>query len=169
MAKIVIVHRDRCLGCKSCELACAMAHCQVESLVEAIHGESRPQSRMHVEPGCGYGIPMHCMHCEDAPCMAVCPTEAISRTSKDSPVLMDQERCIGCRFCLLACPFGAIDVSREGKAMIKCDMCIERTEAGELPACVSACPTGALKFQEIDAWLKNRRRQAAELLRASDR
>ena len=100
--------------------------------------------------------------------MAVCPTEAISRASQDAPVLMDQQRCIGCKFCLLACPFGVISISHEGKAMIKCDLCVERTEAGREPACVSACPTGALKFQEIDAWLTRRRRQAAELLRASN-
>jgi carbon-monoxide dehydrogenase iron sulfur subunit len=75
-------------------------------------------------------------------------------------VLLDQDRCIGCKFCMLVCPFGVIALSRDGKAMIKCDLCVERTEAGELPACVAACPTGALKFVELDEHLRQRRREA---------
>ena len=167
MAKMIVVDHDRCLGCKSCELACAMAHCEARTLVEAVYGEARPQARVHVEPAGRFGIPIHCMHCEDAPCIAICPTEAIARTSEDAPVLIDQDRCIGCKYCMLVCPFGVISVSREGKAMIKCDMCIDRTEAGEEPACVATCPTGALKFEEIDEWLADRRRRAAELLRTA--
>jgi len=167
MAKIIVVDLDRCLGCKSCELACALAHSEGETLVEAVRAEAPPQARVHVEPAGRYGLPLQCRHCEDAPCVAICPTEAIARTSEDAPVLIDQDRCIGCKYCMLVCPFGVISVSREGKAMIKCDMCIERTEAGEGPACVAACPTGALKFEEIDEWLADRRRRAAELLRTA--
>ena len=71
------------------------------------------------------------------------PREAIHRFSDDGPVLLEAERCIVCRLCLIVCPFGVIDISRNGKAVIKCDQCLERTEAGEDPACVTACPTGA--------------------------
>jgi carbon-monoxide dehydrogenase iron sulfur subunit len=161
MAKIVVATEGRCLGCKSCEIACAMAHSEAKTLAEAVRADVPPQSRVHVEPLDAGGLPLQCRHCEDAPCVAVCPTGAIRRASDDAPVLLDAEACIGCRFCMLVCPFGVIDLSRDGKAMIKCDLCIERTEAGEEPACVAACPTGGLKFVEIDAWLRTRRREAA--------
>lgn len=171
MAKMIVVDERRCLGCKSCELACAMAHSEAASLVEALLAESRPQSRIHVEPleapapqgalleaGC---MPMQCRHCEDAPCMAVCPSGAIYRPETGGPVLLDPQRCIGCKFCIVACPFGVIALSRDGKAVVKCDRCRERLAGGELPACVDACPTGALEYRDLDEWLAERRREAA--------
>ncbi len=163
MAKIIVVDEERCLGCKSCTIACAMAHCEAQTLVEAMNAENPPQARVHIEPVGAFGMPMQCRHCEEAPCITVCPTEAIYRAEGEaSPVLMDQDRCIGCKMCMFVCPFGVIELSRDGKAMIKCDMCIERTEASEPPACVAACPTGALRFEELDDYLRQRRRQAAQ-------
>ncbi len=167
MAKMITVNEQRCLGCKSCVLECAMAHTEAKTLIEALTSETPPQPRLHVEPLDQFAMPLQCRHCEDAPCMMVCPTEAIHRFSDLGPVLLDQERCIGCKFCLMVCPFGVIDVSRDGKAMIKCDQCIERTEAGEDPACVAACPTGAIKFVELDDYLRNQRRKVALMLAAS--
>ena len=159
MAKMIVVDEQRCLGCRSCVLECAMAHTQAGSLAEALAAETPPQPRLHVEPLGEFGMPLQCRHCEDAPCMTVCPTDAIHRLSEHGPVVLEQERCIGCRFCLIVCPFGVIDLSRDGKAMIKCDLCIERTEAGQEPACVAACPTGALKFEEVTEYLRQRRRE----------
>jgi len=144
-----------------------MAHCGALALAEAVKSGARPQSRVHVEPVGQYGAPVQCHHCENAPCTAACPTGAITRESPDDPVLLDQGACIGCRYCMLVCPFGAISISATGKAMLKCDMCIERTEAGELPACVEACHTGALKFEEVNEWLSERRRRSVELLQAA--
>lgn len=164
MAKVIVVDNQRCLGCRSCMLECAMAHTEAKTLIEAISSDTPPQPRIYIEPVGKFGMPLQCRHCEDAPCMTVCPTEAIQRLSPDSPVLLDADRCIGCRFCMFACPFGIIDLSRDGKAVIKCDMCIQRTEAGELPACVAACPTRALSFVELDDHLRQRRREAAQML-----
>ena len=96
--------------------------------------------------------------------MTVCPTEAIHRVCDTGPVLLNREQCIGCKFCILVCPFGVIDLSRDGKAVVKCDLCIERTEAGEEPACVAACPTGSLRFVELDEMLAQRRRTIVELV-----
>ena len=93
--------------------------------------------------------------------MAVCPTGAIHRFGENGPVVLDPESCIGCKFCVLVCPFGVIELSADGKAMTKCDLCIERTEAGGVPACVAACPTCGLRFVEIESWPKQRRREAA--------
>jgi len=169
MAKVITVDADRCLGCKSCMIECAMAHTQARSLVEAMKADTPPQSRVHVEPIGPFGMPLQCRHCEDAPCIGICPTEAIARLDKDGPVILDADRCIGCRLCMLVCPFGVIDMSRDGKAMVKCDMCIERTQAGELPACVAACPTNAIRYEELDEYLRQRRRQAAERIAAAER
>lgn len=168
MPKMVVVNTERCLGCKSCMLACALAHAEARSLVEAVTTGTPLEPRIHVEPGGRFGIPLHCQHCEDAPCVAVCPTEALRRAAPGAPVLLEAERCIGCRYCLVACPFGVIGLSRTGKASIKCDLCVERTKAGEEPACVAACPTGALVFCEVEAWLRERRLRAAERVAAAE-
>lgn len=167
MAKFIVVDETRCLACKQCMISCALAHSEAETLAQAVTAGTPIQPRVHVEPVGEYGMPMQCRHCSDAPCVAICPTGAIARSADDAPVLIDRQRCIGCQYCLLACPFGAIDMVRDGKAVLKCDMCIELTEAGGEPACVSACPTCALTFREIDDWLKQRRRKAAELLQTA--
>jgi len=167
MPKMIVVDDQRCLGCKTCMLECAMAHSEAKTLAAAVEAPVRPQSRIYVEPSHEFGVPLQCCHCEDAPCLLVCPTEAIHRPVENGPVLIDEERCIGCKYCVLVCPFGVIDLSRDGKAAVKCDLCIKRTEAGKEPACVSACPTGALKFEEMSAFLRQRRRQAGAMLAAA--
>jgi carbon-monoxide dehydrogenase iron sulfur subunit len=169
MAKMIVVDEERCLACKQCMIECAMAHTEARTLIEAMRSDSPPQPRVHVEPVERFGMPLQCRHCEDAPCILVCPTEAIYRPSADGPVLIDAERCIGCSSCLIVCPFGVIDMSRDGKATIKCDLCIQRTEAGEEPACVAGCPTGALQFRELDDMLRQRRREAARRLAAAEK
>ncbi len=142
MTKVIVVEEKRCLACGSCMLECAMAHTDARTLAEALQAETPPQPRVYVEPIGQFGMPLQCRHCEDAPCITICPTQAIHRFSDEGPVLLEAERCIVCRLCLIVCPFGVIDISRNGKAVIKCDQCLERTEAGEDPACVTACPTG---------------------------
>ena len=164
MAKIIVVDEQRCLACKTCVIECAMAHTDAASLTEALQSDTPPQPRVHVEPYGTFGIPIQCRHCEDAPCVMVCPTEAISRPNPDGPVVIDRQRCIGCKSCMLVCPFGVIDLLRDGKAVIKCDLCMKLTEKGEEPACVSGCPTGALQFVELEEWVASRRRQAAAQL-----
>jgi len=162
MTKIIVVNEERCLGCKSCVIECAVAHSHAKDLVEALRAGEPLQARVHVEPFKDFGMPLQCRHCEDAPCLAICPTEAIHRPVENGPVLIDAERCIGCKFCVVVCPFGVIDLSKDGKATVKCDLCIERTEVGEEPACVAACPTGALEFCDLDEWLKRRRKAATK-------
>ena len=162
MTKVIVVEQERCLACGSCMLECAMAHTDARTLAEALQAETPPQPRVYVEPIGQFGMPLQCRHCEEAPCIAVCPTHAIDQLRSGGPVLLNQDRCIGCRFCVLVCPFGVIELARSGKVMIKCDLCIARTEVGEDPACVSACPTRAMQFRELDEWLRERRREAAK-------
>ncbi|MCK4292271.1 MAG: 4Fe-4S binding protein [Planctomycetes bacterium] len=164
MAKAIMIDIEKCLACKSCEIACAVAHSKSGILEECMTEQPKPQTRVTVEAAGEFGVPMQCRHCEDAPCITVCPTEAIHRHQPDGPVLIEQDKCIGCKFCLMVCPFGVINVSNDDKVMVKCDLCIERTEAGQEPACVEACPTKALKLVDEKDLATGKRRAAAREL-----
>ena len=157
MGKIIVVNIEKCLACKSCEIACALAHSKSKVLEEAVAESPKPQRRVTVEAAGDFGVPMQCRHCEDAPCIMVCPTKAIHQQQAEGPVLIDKDLCIGCKFCLMVCPFGVIDISSDGKVMIKCDLCIERAKQGQEPACVEACPTKAIKFADERELVKSKR------------
>ena len=159
--KILVCRIERCMACKSCEVACAVVHSKSKDLHGAILEEPRPQRRVTVEAAGAQAIPIQCRHCEDAPCIAVCPTGAIARAGERGPVLIAEDRCIGCKLCLVVCPFGVIEVSRSGRAVVKCDLCIERTKAGEEPACVAACPTTALRLVDAGEFSRRKRHKAA--------
>ena len=154
--KIIYIDPEKCLGCKSCELACAVAHSQSKNLLEAIGEEPRPAHRISVIASEDVVLPLQCRHCEEAPCVEVCPSGALTR-EKNGIVFLDEKLCIGCQFCVIVCPFGVIETNKEGKAVIKCDLCRERLEEGEEPACVAACPTGSLKFVEAEEASKTKR------------
>jgi carbon-monoxide dehydrogenase iron sulfur subunit len=131
--------------------------------VEAIKQGARP--RIFIEAAGAFAVPLQCRHCEDAPCARVCPSGALSRPSEAEPVLIDQEKCIGCGFCVQACPFGVIRLApspgSDAKAVIKCDLCFGRQAQGLQPACVEACPVRALKFVEVEENARQARRTAA--------
>lgn len=164
MDKVIMVIIEKCLACKSCEVACAVEHSKSQVLEEAAAEEPKPKRRVTVEAAGEFGVPLQCRHCEDAPCVAVCPTAAIHRQKADGPVLIEQERCIGCKFCIMVCPFGVIDISCDGKIAVKCDFCIERTKTGREPACVEACPTKALQLVDEKELAASKRRSAAQEL-----
>lgn len=146
----ILVDPAKCLACKSCELACAIEHSKSKELVMAICEKPLSKSRVKVESAAELTMPMQCRHCEDAPCVKICPTKAIKRNQDSEPVLIDEKLCIGCKWCILVCPFGSISIYKGAKSVTKCDLCFERTEKGEYPACVIACPTEALKFKSLD-------------------
>jgi carbon-monoxide dehydrogenase iron sulfur subunit len=160
--RMVVVRVDKCLACKSCELACAVAHSTSKNLEQAIREEPKPKPRLKVGQGKGFTAPLMCRHCEDAPCAAACPTGALSRPSKGSPVVVNQALCVGCSSCVLACPFGVIRPGADGRSIIKCDQCVERVADGELPACVSSCPTHALQFKTVEEVLAEKERTELE-------
>lgn len=162
---MLFVDISRCMGCHSCEVACAVAHSESKELAAAILEEPRPSSRVTVEAAGERAVPLQCRHCEEAPCVAICPTEAVEKLGPNQPVLIRQEQCIGCKFCIMVCPFGVITMRRDGKVALKCDLCLDRLDAGDEPACVAACPSGALQFRDIDQWLAQRRREAAAQVR----
>jgi carbon-monoxide dehydrogenase iron sulfur subunit len=156
------------MACRACEIACAVAHAGTDDLVEAIV-EKGAKPRIYIESAGSLVVPLQCRHCEDAPCVVVCPSGALSRPDQEGPVAVDPQRCIGCAFCVQACPFGVIrlgrrpgaDTSDGQMAVIKCDLCATRQAEGLEPACVSSCPVGALVFVEVDDTAKIARLRAA--------
>jgi Fe-S-cluster-containing dehydrogenase component len=94
---------------------------------------------------------MPCMHCEKPACLAVCPTAAISKRAEDGLVLINEGKCIGCRYCSWACPYGAIGFDAERRVADKCTYCEHLLARGETPACVSKCPGHALSFGPVEA------------------
>jgi carbon-monoxide dehydrogenase iron sulfur subunit len=164
--KRIVADPRKCLACRACEFACALAHAQSEDLVEAIFQQGA-KPRIYIESAGGLSVPLQCRHCEDAPCVRVCPSGALSRPSEAEPVLVDQEKCIGCAFCVQACPFGVISLASEDKVVIKCDLCIGRQAEGLQPACVVACPVGALSLEEVIQGAKRLRLRVAEEIAAA--
>ena len=164
MEGMIIINVGKCMGCKSCELACAVAHSSTKDLNSLVNIEEKPGYRIHVVAYEHNAVPVHCNHCDDAPCMLVCPTGAIYREGEKGPVLLDNARCIGCKMCVQACPFGVITIKLDGKGVLKCDLCMERLTEGQDPACVAACPTNALIFSDEKQMNYAKRLKAAGLL-----
>lgn len=167
--KTIELRIDRCMACRNCELACAIAHSVAKDLAKAVQDGENPGHRIYIESYGSKAVPVHCNHCEEAACMMACPTGAIHRNGHGKPVLVDKERCIGCRMCVQACPFGVITMSPDGKGVLKCDQCVERLARGQEPACVNACPTKALQYVDVeDANRSKRQKVAGKVAAASE-
>ncbi len=150
MTKVLTIDPATCTSCRLCEMACSQGHT----------GEYRPSRanvRVAIYPEDAIYFPVVCMQCDDAPCMAVCPSAALVRDGETNAVLVVEDRCVGCRICSLACPFGAINYW-SGKAH-KCDLC------GGYPECVAFCPTEALTFETEERSTAPARQAFADRLR----
>lgn len=180
MNRFIAIHPDRCIGCGTCRAACSAGHREV-----GLQGEPRLSLVMTRDVSAA----VTCHHCEGAPCLQVCPVSAIYR--QDGAIVVNEQRCVGCRLCAIACPFGAIHPSGTSIAgvagmavktptfpagldpilqwevgvytcAVKCDLC-GYDEAG--PQCVSACPTSALEYvtpQIVEEEKRERNRHAAD-------
>ena len=146
MQKAIFTLMERCVACKSCEIACAVAHSQSGILATAQFEEPLPRSRVRITSAGAYSFASRCVHCEDAACIAACPTGAMHREAKTGVVAVDQDRCIGCWMCVVTCPFGAVTADPGTGKALKCDLCAARGAMGLGPACVDACPTGAMVY-----------------------
>ncbi len=155
--KEIFVRLDRCMGCKSCEIACAVEHSKSKSLFGAIAERPLPVRRVYVEKADDQKIPLVCRHCEDAPCVAVCRTGAMSQDPTTGTVDRDQERCVGCWMCAMICPYGVIGRQAEVRKAVKCDRC----KSLDVPACVTACPSRTLVFTGQREFMEMMRREAA--------
>lgn len=162
---IVFVNPERCIGCKQCQIACAVEHSQSKNLYSVVFESPIPHPRIHAAPGLylNTSFPNKCRHCNPAPCMAACPTGAISRDADLDIVLINGYKCITCGMCAMVCPFDVITyyasptVKLDKAIAIKCDNCIERQRRGEIPACVEVCKVGALQFGDINELVKQAR------------
>lgn len=161
MSKHITAALELCVGCHTCELACAMAHSEYGDIEQmAIKGE-KPGYRIHVESFKARPVPVNCQQCDEPACVYACPTGAVERLAAGKPVLVDDERCIGCSMCVQACPFGMMKMKSDGTSAMKCDLCVSRLAAGQRPACVESCPTKALMFEEEEARNREKRKAAA--------
>jgi Fe-S-cluster-containing hydrogenase component 2 len=139
MNRFIVADSEKCIGCRTCEVACVVSHQDTQdcAAVTAVAFSSR----IRVIKGGAFTTAVACHQCEDAPCANVCPTQAIR--SEAGVWRVEQSRCIGCKSCMVACPFGAMQVAvvAEHVQALKCDLCAHRADG---PACVAACPTHAL-------------------------
>lgn len=151
----ILIDLTRCAGCNSCALACKesnrLPNANVEPLAlgsdtyTCVTGRQLTTSRGDVEVRY---IKQQCMHCLKAACVSACPAAAMYK-SESGAVVYRPERCLGCRYCQLACPFGIPRFEWENgvtPVISKCWLCYNRLQRGQSPACVAACPTGALRF-----------------------
>lgn len=150
MAVGFYVDMYRCVGCKACQVACKDKNrLEVGTNFRTVQTYS-VGAFPHV--AC-YSFSQTCNHCESPACLNACKAGAI-RKAPDGTVLLDQDACVGCKRCVLACPYGHPKFIASLGVVGKCDGCAGLRQAGQLPACVAACPTRALDFGEMDALRK---------------
>lgn len=147
----MLIDVTRCTGCQSCALACKETYNRPNPTVEPAALSSDAYTFIDLRPGANPAEPLavkrQCMHCQHPACVSACTVGALTK-SADGPVVYESKKCIGCRYCQYACPFGVptYDWSNPLGLIHKCQMCVERLQEGELPACVESCPAGALRF-----------------------
>jgi formate dehydrogenase iron-sulfur subunit len=159
MSRAILYDSTLCIGCKSCEAACAQRwHLPYDDKVAAETKISAHKLTTIQTFGDHYSRRL-CMHCAEPTCASVCPVGALHKTAF-GPVLYDAEKCMGCRYCMTACPFQvpAYEWNSQLPKVRKCDMCYDRQRAGQLTACAENCPTGATACGERDALIAEARR-----------
>jgi formate dehydrogenase iron-sulfur subunit len=142
----IVVDIDKCLACKTCEIECVISHSEIKNLFEIVKNPDRFPGVKIIEVK-KLNIPERCEHCDFPACVVVCPAKALKK--ENGIVTIENEKCIGCGFCVVACPYGIPRINRERKIIIKCDLCFDRLKEDEYPACVIGCPTKAIKFIEV--------------------
>ena len=149
MDKTIFLDLELCVGCGACAVACMDQNdIYPEKGQPAFRRIYRIEGGEFPDAGIQY-MSAACVHCEDSPCVIGCPTGAVTRDDRTGAIVVNETLCIGCHSCALACPFGVPRYDRDEK-MQKCNLCMERVEAGLEPACVRVCPTGALKFESAN-------------------
>jgi Fe-S-cluster-containing hydrogenase component 2 len=150
--RMLVVDYEKCSGCRNCEMACSVFHVRAcnptKSAVRIVKWEIE-----------GLDVPIVCQQCEDPACANICPVQAISRDAGTGAVIVDCELCVGCRMCIVACPFGAVIFDRNRRQAIKCDLC-----GGVEPWCVRFCEPGALTYESPSAASMAKKRVAGRRL-----
>jgi Fe-S-cluster-containing hydrogenase component 2 len=155
--KVLVIHPEKCTGCRLCEMVCAVKH-------EGASNPARSRIRVIKWEMEGMYVPISCQQCQDAPCMSVCPAGAISRNEELDFVQIDQDRCIGCRTCVAVCPFGAMSYNTTDKKVFKCDLC-----DGD-PQCVRFCEVECLEYMDAgDVSILKKQEAALKLTKANQK
>jgi len=132
--KKIFVEYEKCTGCSSCELICSYLH-------EDAFNDKRSTIRITSPNHYGHDVPTLCMFCEDAPCIKICPVNALKRNTSLGCIEVHGDRCIGCSLCIERCPVGAISIHPEKGFPVICDLC------GGNPQCVKYCPSEVLQYR----------------------
>ena len=151
----MLVDTTRCVGCQTCTLACAEANGLPEPDLDAIDEDKIRNTsdkqwtlinRFEVDDEEIY-VKRQCMHCNQPACAAACPTQALLKT-EEGPVVWRADKCMGCRFCMVSCPFEMPKFEYDSPIpkIQKCKLCYDRLQEGEIPACASECPEEAIVF-----------------------
>ncbi|GBF10306.1 MAG: 4Fe-4S dicluster domain-containing protein [Tepidibacillus sp.] len=142
----MLIDTTRCVSCYACRLACQMKNEleQDEAFIHFLEKEEGTYPNVKVNI-----LPIQCQHCEDAPCMKACPTGATYKT-EDGIVLVDEGKCIGCKYCVAVCPYNARVEVKRSKTIQKCNFCSSELQKGGEPACVKTCIPEARIFGDLD-------------------
>jgi len=143
-----VIYPERCNGCLTCTLACAAAHSSSGDIIGAML--EKVQSRIKIIAVDGFPVPVKCGHCEDPACVDACMSGAMRKDPATGIVSNEgnEQSCVGCWMCIMACPYGVISQSREvPRAAVKCDGCKGRKGG---PACVESCHNGALVLEDLE-------------------
>jgi len=143
-----IFDASRCVGCRACVVACKMENnTPTEVNYRWVYDR---ESGVYPNPAVAF-TSMACFHCVEPACIPSCPVSAITKDA-DGLVLIDESSCIGCKYCMAACPYGAPQYNQVSQKVEKCTYCIARTSVGLNPACVQTCVGGALQITTDDVW-----------------
>lgn len=157
MQNVIVTDLNRCVGCLTCSVACKSANgVPVGSFWNKVlrigpHPKSPGAQCPDVEM---YFLPIGCQHCIDPECVKVCPTEA-SQKMDDGTVQIDKSKCIGCQFCVMACPYNVRYLNKDVGVIEKCTLCEQKIAQGELPQCVAECAARARYFGDLDNGIEN--------------
>lgn len=145
---------DSCIGCKTCAAACKDKNnldvgLKYRKVIDYEGGKWAVKDEVPVPENifC-YSVSIACNHCQEPACTKVCPTSAMTKR-EDGIVYVNENKCIGCGYCVWACPYGAPRLNVQKKVMGKCDFCRDLIDKGENPACVDACPMRCMEYGEI--------------------
>ena len=148
----IVTDLNRCVGCMACMVACKVANgVPVGSYWNKILriGPSKKADYKDDHDVEMYYLCVQCQHCEDPECVKVCPTQASHKT-ENGTVQIDKSKCIGCQFCVMACPYGVRYLNDEERVVEKCTLCEQRISQGELPQCVMQCGSRARFFGDVE-------------------
>jgi len=143
--KRIFINEEACMGCRLCEVYCRLEHSPSKDLIKAFNRESYlPLPFVQLEKREPVSFALQCRHCDEPHCVHSCLTGALQKNPDSGVVAVDEDKCIGCWTCILACPFGVVKQEKRQKKIVKCDLCL-----GEgMPVCVINCPNEALIYAE---------------------